>query len=243
MKRLVVLISIIIFCFSTICLISYFGERKHDNLTYENLKKQTFTPSDPERGSESECFLYNKIMKLNSDCVGWIKVPNTKIDYPLMYLNENNEYYLHRDFYKNSSKAGVPFLDGECSPNENSNLIIYGHHMKDGSMFADLVKYENENFLDKHKKIFVWIYNNKYEYEIFSIMKISADVGKSFYNMITFQDKDEYETYLKLVKKQSIFPIDNIPKSDDNLLLLSTCEYTKKNGRLLVLAKKIRKGE
>lgn len=88
----------------------------------------------------------------NSDCIGWLSIDGTNISYPVMHTPEEPQKYLRRNFYGKYSQSGVPFLDGRCST-DGGNLIIYGHNMKNGTMFADLKKYLNTDFLNTHRTV------------------------------------------------------------------------------------------
>lgn len=186
----------------------------------------------------------------NSDLVGWIKVDGTYINYPVM---QNGQFYLHRNFYKKYSQLGTPFLQEDCYINENSktinsrtsdNLIIYGHHIKSGKMFADLVKYQNYNFHKKHKYINFYTLENgetkENTYEICYALKTTAnEKGFKFYSYTKFYDEEEFNFFVENCRKRELYSTGVETKYGDKFVTLVTCEYSQKNGRMVVIARKI----
>ena len=102
--------------------------------------------------SEEQLSRYEQLNDKNSDCVGWITIENTTIDYPIMYTPLDEKYYLRRNFEKEESKSGVPFISENCSL-DSENLIIYGHNMSNGTMFAPLLYYDNSNYFKNYSHI------------------------------------------------------------------------------------------
>ena len=108
----------------------------------------------PSGNKEKVLKKYKRLYKKNPDVIGWVKVDDTPINYPVMYTPDDNEYYLHRNFEKKDDSNGLPFMDAACDPDDpNNNLLIYGHHMRSGMMFAHLMDYESEKFYKEHKII------------------------------------------------------------------------------------------
>ena len=111
----------------------------------------------------------------NSDCVGWLTIPDTGIDYPVMHTPNDPEHYLRRDFYGNSASGGTPFLDGRnLAEAENQNLILYGHNMMDGSMFKPLISYLEPSFRETHKEIYLELSEKQYQYEVFAVVETNT---------------------------------------------------------------------
>ena len=186
--------------------------------------------------------------KKNSDLVGWIKIDGTNINYPVMQSNlENGNYYLHRNFYKKYSTLGTPFIQSNCDINNSSNLIIYGHHIKSGLVFADLVKYKNYNFYKNHRYIkFYTLSEDKKEtientYEIVIAFKtvVYSDKGFKYYNYTNFSDVRELNDFIGNCRKLEFYNTGIDINYGDKLITLSTCEYSQKNGRIVVVSKKI----
>lgn len=95
----------------------------------------------------------NELYNINKDLIGWIKINNTDINYPVMQTKNNPDYYLRRNFNKEYSSWGTPYLEEECNMNSSSNLVIYGHHINGNKMFGELEKYKDKNFYESHKYI------------------------------------------------------------------------------------------
>lgn len=143
----------------------------------------------------------------NSDCIGWLSIDGTNISYPVMHTPSDPQKYLRRNFYGKYSQSGVPFLDGRCDL-QSTNLIIYGHNMRNGTMFSDLKKYVNRDFLNAHRTV-------KFE---------TADGVQTF-------------TVAEVLKTNTSDAwYDRIAAEDGRQLILSTCYGSGKDGRLLIIA-------
>lgn len=147
------------------------------------------------------------LFEQNNECVGWLTIPDSSISYPVMHTPKEPEKYLRRDFYKKDSQSGVPFIDFRCSITD-SNIIIYGHNMKNGTMFSELKKYNNKNFRNSHEIICLQTANGLHKFRVTEV--ISTNVYDDRYNEIAL--------------------------TGTRKLLLSTCYGRKKTDRLLVIA-------
>ena len=210
-----------------------------DNLqdrTDEN-KKNSSNEIEQNLNQKSKTTNYSlidlKSLKIkNSDLVGWIKVDGTNINYPVM---QNGQYYLHYNFYKNKSVLGTPFLQENCDVKTSDNLIIYGHHISSGKMFANLVKYQNYNFYKKHKYIkFYTLENGETKeniYEICYVFKTTAnEKGFKFYSYTKFYDEKEFNTFVENCRKRELYNTRIETRYGDKFITLVTCEYSQKNG-------------
>ena len=137
---------------------------------------------------------YADVYAKNSDLVGWISIPGTRIDYPVMQTKDNPNFYLKHAFDKSYSSYGVPYMQENCDVGISDNLMLYGHHMNNGSMFSDLCKYESEDFYQDHKTI-------------------------------------------AKCKELALYDTGVTAEYGDQLITLSTCEYSRTNGRMVVVAK------
>lgn len=143
----------------------------------------------------------------NSDCIGWLSIDGTNISYPVMHTPSDPQKYLRRNFYGEYSQSGVPFLDGRCDF-QSTNLIIYGHNIKNGTMFSDLKKYVNREFLNTHRTVkFETVDGSRY-YTVTEVLK--TNTSDAWYDRITAED--------------------------GRRLVLSTCYGSDKDGRLLIIA-------
>ena len=207
-------------------------------------KKETDIFDDLQEIVENPENTYNleNIAKINSDIIGWIKIDGTNIDYPIM---QNGDYYLHKDIYKNYSSHGTPYLAPFCNVKKSDNLIIYGHHMKDNTMFSQLEKYKNYNFYLNHKYIkFFTIEDGKTienNYEVMIAFKTIAysDEGFRYYSYTDFQNYEDYEEFVENCRKLEFYYTGVVGTHQDKYITLSTCEYSQKNGRMVVVAKKV----
>ena len=179
----------------------------------------------------------------NSDMVGWIKIEGTNINYPVMQTPNDPDYYLSRDFYKNNSVYGCPYVQANCNVTDPSdNVIIYAHHMNDGSMFANLELFRNKDFWKSHKQVSFDTLDKKGKYDILAVFAVPVDENdaKSFkyYEFVNSYDPQHFTDFVKRCKELSFYETGVTAKYGDKLLTLSTCEYTHNNGRLVVVAKK-----
>ena len=242
-KLLIFFLSIVILVCSSL-LIKDLKEEKNKKSVFEELAKISNIESSKENDIETEVNPdLQKLFEKNNDIVGWIKIDGTTINYPVM--QKDNDYYLYRDFDKNYSKYGTPFAADYCDINLDDNIIIYGHHMKNGMMFADLEKYKNKEFYEKNKYIDLFILDKektlKRKYEIISVFKILAtDEEFKYYEYHNLDEFTDYQEYVNKVKEKSLYETGNIAEYPEKLITLSTCEYSREDGRLVVVAKKVK---
>lgn len=219
---------------------------KSENITNENnnidiLINETSNSSTENQTNINNNYNLKNIAKINSDVVAWIKIDGTNIDYPVM---QNGDYYLHKDIYKNYSGHGIPYLASYCDINSSDNLIIYGHNMKDNTMFSQLEKYKNYNFYKNHKYIIFYTIENgrtiKNTYEVMIAFKTIAysDAGFRYYSYTNFQNKEDYEEFVGNCRNLEFYNTGIVGTNEDKYITLSTCEYSQKNGRMVVIAKK-----
>ncbi len=177
----------------------------------------------------------------NPDCIGWIQIEGTVIDYPVMYRPSEENYYLHRDFNGEYSAYGCLFLSELCNPATSDNLIIYGHHMNSGKMFAALEQYKDSAFYLEHPLISYDTLHGSETYQVFAVFCTPVYTGNDFpyYTFTKAEDAADYREYIKEVKERALYGTGISAVFGDKLLTLSTCEYSQRNGRVVVMAKKI----
>ena len=168
----------------------------------------------------------------NPDCVGWLTIPDTGIDYPVMHTPDTPEHYLRRDFYGEPASAGTPFLDGRnLAEAENQNLILYGHNMMDGSMFKPLMNYLEPNFRETHKDIFLEIDGRQYHYEVLAVVETS--VKSTLYTFTDLSDPAEESDFRAALLKETEL---EVVHQASGYLTLSTCNNGGGSSRVLVIA-------
>lgn len=255
-KKYIIILSllIVILAISSFFMIKGFAENKKEIDIYDDLQEIVIeentdidttnvdTEIEKSEGESSNKYNLENIAKINSDVVGWIKIGNTNIDYPVM---QNGDYYLHRNIYKNYSSHGTPYLAEYCNIQYSDNLIIYGHHMNDNSMFAQLDNYKKHSFYENHKYIkFYSYYNGKtiektYEVAIAFKTVVYSDKGFKYYNYTNFSDVQELNDFIENCRKLEFYNTGIDINYGDKFITLSTCEYSQKNGRIVVVAKQI----
>lgn len=205
-------------------------------------------PEDPtstaEDLSEPSVILpeYSGIYLLNSDVVGWISIPDTRINYPVMQTVDRPDYYLTRDFDGNSNKNGCLYVREQCNVfRPSDNLTIYGHNMRSGNMFHDLFKFRDKSFWESHKYLTFDTILEHHTYEIVAVFTTTASVGRGFaYHLfVNAATPEEFDQYVAKCKDLSLYDTGVTAQYGDKLITLSTCEYSQVNGRLVVVAKRV----
>lgn len=183
--------------------------------------------------------LYNK----NRSLIGWLKIDDTNIDYPVMQT-VNNEYYLDHNYNQEYDRNGSLFLDKDCDVvHRNTNLIIYGHHMKSGKMFGNLNKYSSEDYCKKHPTIqFDTIYE-KGTYEVMYVFRSRIynedEIVFKYYQFLDAASEQEFNSNMQAMAELSLYDTGVTAGYGDELLTLSTCDNAEADGRFVVVAKKI----
>lgn len=167
---------------------------------------ETETSAEPTEQSATEHNI-PALIAVNGDCIGWLSIDGTSISYPVMYTPSEPQKYLRRNFYGKYSQSGVPFLDGRCST-VGGNLIIYGHNMRNGTMFSDLKKYVDSDFLNAHRTVKFETVNGIRYFTVTEVLK--TNTSDAWYDRIAAEDSIH--------------------------LILSTCYGSGKDGRLLIIA-------
>lgn len=183
----------------------------------------------------------NDIYNQNNDLVGWLKIDDTNINYPVMQTKNNEEYYLRKNFYKKYSSYGTPFLASSCNIDTSENLIIYGHHMKNSKMFGKLENYKKEDFYKSHKYINFYTLEADIKYEIFAVFRTTLYKNNTFkyYQNIELDNEEDYTRFINKCYELSYYDTGIKPNFKEKLITLSTCDYTTKNSRLVVVAREI----
>ncbi len=226
-------ICFIIFAVVLCYLIYNFNIDSQDQKQFDDMA-QTITLTE-DNDTENDNGVESLIAK-NPDCIGWLRINGTKIDYPIMQTKDNPQFYLRRDFNKQYSYLGTPFMDTRCDANYDNNLIVYGHNMKDGKMFADLLKYREKSYFKEYNIIHFITPNSVQEYEVIAVCKVKSD--DEWYGYTCQTDKESFNNLISHIKDKSLYFTEESVEYGDYFLTLSTCEYSQTNGRLIVIAKR-----
>ena len=198
--------------------------------------------SDEEMAAEEAAKAYEKygaLYEQNNDFVGWIQIDGTNINYPVMQTPDNPDYYLKHSFENTWSDYGVPYLDEACVIGQSNNLVIYGHHMSNGSMFCDLELYSDPAFCMDHPVIRFDTLTSFGEYEVIAVFRYNTNQETFRYDREVNMDETRFSWFMEQVHARELFSTGKDASFGDQLLTLSTCEYTYKNGRLVVVARKV----
>lgn len=198
--------------------------------------------SDEEMVAEEAAKAYEKygaLYEQNNDFVGWIQIDGTNINYPVMQTPDNPDYYLKHSFDNTWSDYGVPYLDEACVIGQSNNLVIYGHHMSNGSMFCDLELYSDPAFCMDHPVIRFDTLSSFGEYEVIAVFRYNTNQETFRYDREVNMDETRFSCFMEQVHARELFSTGKDASFGDQMLTLSTCEYTYKNGRLVVVARKV----
>ncbi len=246
--RHLLLISLtLVFCISAFWVLSYYWEgqqqeEKFDRLSQLVQEAATMPSPSAETVPETQPVMlpeYALLYEENPHTVGWLQIPGTDIDYPVMQSPGQSDFYLDHDFEGLYSVRGCLYAREECdvfAPSDN--VTIYGHTMADGSMFAQLHLYTNGTFWEENSSFrFDTLYEHR-EYQIFAVFRTSGNSGLGFpyHRMVNTADREEFDAFVAKCKELSLYDTGITPEYGQKLLCLSTCEYTQENGRLVVAA-------
>lgn len=208
------------------------------------LEEALFTEvTDPKTGRPIHILRqYAPVYEKNSDVVGWLKIEGTKVNYPVMQTPDRTDYYLRRSFEKKYSTHGCLYAREACDVfTPSDNVTVYGHNMKDGSMFAALLSYKNRDFFETHRYIqFDTIYLRN-TYEILAVFTTTASEGEGFayHRFIDAETAEDFDDFVSTCKALAYYDTGISAQYGDKLITLSTCDYSRDNGRLVVVAKQV----
>lgn len=254
-KICIILIAAFVALFSTSAYIifDHYRQDKQQAELYDSLADMVDSAADTEE-EPAEPVLYTEektvlpelaeLFQQNSDLAGWIRIEDTNINYPVMHTPDNPDFYLKHGFDKEYSDYGCPYVQDNCDVQlPSDNVILYGHHMKNGSMFADLEKFKNQDFWQEHKTFFFNTVTDRYEYEIVAVFKtfVYSDSPESFkyYHFVNAETPEDFSAFIDRCKELAIYDTGVSAEYGDKLITLSTCEYSRTNGRLVVVAKRV----
>jgi sortase B len=212
-----------------------FDEAKFNNAVAEDVIDEKTGEKSKDQEADKQTFSdqYKQILEINENVIGWINIPETTVNYPIV-KGEDNSFYLNHSIEDKKTSRGSIFMDYRNFGDEQDvNRVLYGHNMKDGSMFHDIMAYKNSSFFDQHPYIQCYSLEEPITWQIFSVYIASAtdDVAQ-----ITFKNEDEYSRYLKQIKKQSKYDTGVEVTQGDQILTLVTCTYENNDARVIVHA-------
>lgn len=241
MRKIIRLIALIALVVSVGVLIFYAVDdlrSKNTGDKLKDLKGAQATSALPDILPE-----YKALYAENPDTIGWLRIDGTGIDNVVMYAPDEIDKYLHTDFYGKYSYRGCLFVDEYCDILSSDNLIIYGHNMKDYSMFGSLMYYVSEDFYGQHKLISFDTIYEKQTYEIVAAIKTElvpeGSDGFKYYEYTGSGDEASFSEYVKFIEENKLYDTDAELSPGDKILTLSTCAYHSEDGRFIVVARKI----
>lgn len=191
---------------------------------------------------------YRDSFLANSDMAGWLQIPGTVIDYPIMWTPENEEYYLRRGFDGSRDMNGCLILDTDsCLDPLTTNLIIHGHNMRAGTMFGTLTDYESEDFFQEHREVILYTKECRRNYEVIAVFrsqvfKKSQKVFK-FYKFFQADTQEEFDDFYGNIMELSLYDTGVTAEFGDRFITLTTCSKHVEQGRFVVVAKEVESGD
>lgn len=181
-----------------------------------------------------------KLHEMNEDCVAWIQIPDSPMDYPVMHTPEDQQYYIRRDFYEKNSVSGTPFMGDQCDVDSDS-VIVYGHNMKNGTMFGSLDLYDDKEYWSKHPVIHFATLEEDRDYEVVAAFRTriygEQEQGFRYYQYVGDLEEEEFQEFLDQIDQVKIYDTGVDVKYGDQLLILSTCSYHTTEGRYVVVGR------
>ena len=236
---IIYMILLFVLIYSGIKIFKWYKYKTNNNKIAEQIKSTVIVEEKNEDENKEEYTVdFNKLKEQNNETVAWIKVNNINVEYPVVRAT-NNSFYLNHSFDKSKNSAGWIFADYKNKfDNTDKNIVIYGHNMRDGSMFGSLKNILNSDWYDNEENtdITLCTENEKSIYKVFSIYKIESE---DYYIKTEFSNENEFEKFIKTLKKRSIKNFNIDISKEDSILTLSTCANNNKY-RVVLHSKKIK---
>lgn len=245
-----------VFAISSCMIVKYYLQSKGEEKAFTELaasvtkNPQPDSPSDrleTESGSDDDVDIqqyteYFPLYEQNSDFVGWLHIDNTEIDYPVMCTSDDPEYYLRRAFDQSSSQSGTPFI-GKDSTADGDMFIIYGHNMKNDTMFGTLDYYSEKAFAEENPYIAFTTTTEHRTYEVFAAVKTRIlyqdEIGYRYYEQAGSLNEEDFEELVQWLTENSLYDTEVVPEYREQIVILSTCSYHTDNARFIVAARRI----
>lgn len=242
--NLVILICLAVFVVCAYQLVQYFYGNMESEMKFD---KQRDMVSDTME-FDKRIPKYEQMKGENQDFVGWIIADGTNVNYPMVQTPENQDYYLDRNFQKDEDLSGTIFVSRVANLDEPTDVVtIFGHNMKDGTMFGSLRRYEDSQFLEEHDRIWIDSLKERRAFEVTHVMRIRVDVNGQkdvfpYYQYSNFENEEEYNLFIEQCNAHSIYSTGKTTEFGDKFVILSTCEYTygDGSGRLVIMGKELK---
>lgn len=255
-RMLIGIVCLTVFVGSVLYLFNYYKDNKESQDNIAKLREMIVQSSETEDNDNGPVLVevngrmvqkkFAELYAANPDFIGWITIPGTQIDYPVMQSMEDNEYYINRNFEKVWDSSGLPFMDNRCSYTDpvTDNLLIYGHNMKAGTMFAGITKYGKQDYYEEHSTLIFSTLESDDVYEVIAAFpsQVFPEEDTTSFRYYTFFDADseeEFDAYVSQVKALTPYSIEATATYGDTLITLSTCAYHTEDGRFALVARKI----
>ena len=237
LRRVLIVLLLGVFLFSAAQMVQRTEDYRSGAKAYRALSAYARAPEQSEEHSEKDDGLpwpevdFAALEAVNPETVGWLFSEGTVINYPVAQ-GKDNDYYLHHLLDGSENRCGCLFLDAQNRKDfSDFHSIIYGHHMKDGSMFKGLKGYQEQEYFEKHPVLLLVTPEHQYRVELFAGY-VSKTTGNAW--QLAFADDEEKEAWLWEQRKLSCFQSEVVPTAEDHILTLSTCSYEFKNARFVV---------
>lgn len=238
--HVLLLISLVIFVSAGFVLFRYVESGNKEQAVFDELKTRISNSNTTNNDTPPGRYLaaYGE----NSDYVGWLTVSGTAIDYPVMMTPDDPQYYLHKSFEKEESKSGTLFI-GEGCTDKSSSAIIYGHNMKNDTMFGTLDEFKDRDFWAQNKYFSFETDEGTSIYEVFGACEAkipsASSAEKMYYDYVSDISEDDFSTLIGWFKDHSLYQTDITPEYGENLIMLSTCSYHTDDGRFVIIGHKV----
>jgi len=241
-----IVVCVLVFAFSAWQLIKYYYANHEAEQSFAVIRppQEVADESGGTREPTYEDLLpsYKVLKETNEDFVAWLKVPGTNIDYPVMQTLWSPEYYIDKDFNKKYSASGCLFASELSDLDLPSDaVLIYGHHMKTGAMFGTMGDFLEQDYFDAHRTVILDTLERRYEYTVYGLFKTQVyteDPNEfQYYGKTYFATPDEFTRFMAEINgRLQISDPSAAPQYGDKFIMLSTCEYSQENGRLVLVA-------
>lgn len=254
-QKILSVISFLLLCTTVVCaiaIIRIYVQRAQDIKGFEELSQLIYETTEDTQFNDTTTIEDNSdstqvqskpkpvkkrnlapLFELNSDCAGWVSVPNTTIDYPFMHTPEDGQKYLRKNFDGEYSLSGIPFLQENCTL-DGDNIIIYGHNMKNGTMFSDLTGYLDRDFCDKNSTIELETADGLKLFSVYTAAQVKGN--HPWYGFTHADSKESFDEKLSLLDGSLLYTTDAVPEYGRPILTLSTCYGPTQADRLIVIA-------